>query len=129
MAPTQEGLDKPIIAQEESIESGHITEKISNPLYVSDIPKYNANDDVEWKGPDVQFNNIDEKKVLRKMDIRLIPMLALLYLLSFLDRGNVGNAKIEGLTEELKITGPQYNWCRMCILRVILFRYEADFVQ
>jgi hypothetical protein len=31
------------------------------------------------------FSNIDEKKVLRKMDIRLIPVLALLYLLSFLD--------------------------------------------
>jgi len=34
---------------------------------------------------DQMFSNVDEKKVLRKMDIRLIPMLALLYLLSFLD--------------------------------------------
>lgn len=33
------------------------------------------------------------------------------YLLSFLDRGNIGNAKIEGLSEDLKLTGPQYNWC------------------
>jgi hypothetical protein len=31
------------------------------------------------------FAHLDEKKILRKMDIRLIPMLALLYLLSFLD--------------------------------------------
>jgi hypothetical protein len=31
------------------------------------------------------FSNVDEKKVLRKMDVRLIPTLALLYLLSFLD--------------------------------------------
>jgi hypothetical protein len=37
-------------------------------------------------GTNVDFSGIDEKKVLRKMDIRLIPMLALLYLLSFLDR-------------------------------------------
>jgi hypothetical protein len=34
---------------------------------------------------DNAFSNVDEKKVLRKMDIRLIPVLALLYLLSFLD--------------------------------------------
>jgi hypothetical protein len=34
---------------------------------------------------DQMFSNVDEKKVLRKMDIRLIPVLALLYLLSFLD--------------------------------------------
>lgn len=57
------------------------------------------------------FAHLDEKKILRKMDLRLIPMLALLYLLSFLDRGNIGNAKIEGLTEDLGMSGPQYNWC------------------
>lgn len=31
--------------------------------------------------------NVDEKAVLRKMDLRLIPMLSILYLLAFLDRG------------------------------------------
>lgn len=36
------------------------------------------------------FNHIDEKKLLRKMDMRLLPMLTLLYLLSFIDRGNIG---------------------------------------
>jgi hypothetical protein len=48
-----------------------------------------ATDDVELQHTentnDQMFSNVDEKKVLRKMDIRLIPMLALLYLLSFLD--------------------------------------------
>jgi hypothetical protein len=57
------------------------------------------------------FAHLDEKAILRKMDLRLIPMLALLYLLSFLDRGNIGNAKIEGLTEDLGMSGAQYNWC------------------
>lgn len=32
------------------------------------------------------FAHLNEKKILRKMDLRLIPMLAALYLLSFLDR-------------------------------------------
>lgn len=32
------------------------------------------------------FKHLDEKKILRKTDLRLIPVLALLYLLSFLDR-------------------------------------------
>jgi MFS family permease len=67
------------------------------------------------------FAHLDEKAILRKMDLRLIPMLALLYLLSFLDRGNIGNAKIEGLTEDLGITGAQYNWC----LTVFFFTYAA----
>ncbi|CAI4211292.1 unnamed protein product [Parascedosporium putredinis] len=67
------------------------------------------------------FAHLDQKKILRKMDIRLIPMLALLYLLSFLDRGNIGNAKIEGLQEDLNMTPDQYNWC----LTVFFFTYAA----
>ena len=59
---------------------------------------------------DADTLGVDPKKVLLKMDLHLIPMLALLYLLSFLDRGNIGNARIEGLVETLHMTGPQYNW-------------------
>jgi hypothetical protein len=77
--------------------------------------------DPNWDGGDVDFSGVNEKKVLRKMDLRLLPMLALLYLLSFLDRGNIGNAKIEGLSETLNLTGPQYNWC----LTVFFFTYCA----
>ncbi|KAJ4863484.1 major facilitator superfamily domain-containing protein [Trichoderma breve] len=67
------------------------------------------------------FSHLDEKKILRKMDRRLIPMLAILYLLSFLDRGNIGNAKIEGLQEDLNMLPDQYNWC----LTVFFFTYAA----
>jgi hypothetical protein len=38
-------------------------------------------------GTDADFSGVDEAKVLRKMDIRLIPNLGVLYLLCFLDRG------------------------------------------
>ncbi|KAK3898817.1 major facilitator superfamily domain-containing protein [Staphylotrichum tortipilum] len=67
------------------------------------------------------FAHLDEKAILRKMDLHLIPMLALLYLLSFLDRGNIGNAKIEGLQEDLHLTNDQYNWC----LTAFFFTYAA----
>lgn len=57
------------------------------------------------------FSDIDEKKLLRKMDLHLIPILALLYLISFIDRGNVGNARIEGITVSLNLTEEQFNIC------------------
>lgn len=59
------------------------------------------------------FTPGQEKRVLRKMDLRLIPMLSVLYLLAFLDRGNIGNAKIEGLVEDLGLTSQEYSWCCM----------------
>jgi hypothetical protein len=37
---------------------------------------------------------IDEKKLLRKMDLWLLPWLSVLYLLSFLDRSSIGNARV-----------------------------------
>ena len=42
--------------------------------------------DPQWTGEGVDTSDVDPKKTLLKMDLRLIPMLALLYLLSFLDR-------------------------------------------
>lgn len=63
---------------------------------------------------------IDEKKLLRKIDWRLLPPLTFLFYLSFLDRSNsisfplitlpdthlliVGNARIEGLTEDTNMS-------------------------
>lgn len=42
-----------------------------------------------------------------KVDLYLIPWLSLLYLISFLDRTNIGNAKIEGLQEDLNMSNSQ----------------------
>jgi hypothetical protein len=37
------------------------------------------------------------KSLLRKLDTRMLPMLAILFLFSFLDRTNIGNAKVSSL--------------------------------
>ncbi|RSM15177.1 hypothetical protein CDV31_005111 [Fusarium ambrosium] len=50
-----------------------------------------------------------KKAIIRKVDLRLVPMLVLLYLIAYLDKTNIGNAKIEGMTEDLELKGIQYN--------------------
>ena len=54
---------------------------------------------------DAGFSIENTKKLLRKMDLHLLPFLALLYLLSFLDRTNIGNAKLAHLETDLNMTG------------------------
>ncbi|RGP78857.1 hypothetical protein FLONG3_3056 [Fusarium longipes] len=49
------------------------------------------------------------QKVVRKIDFRLLPIMAVLYLLAHIDRGNIGNAKIEGMDKDLGLVGNQYN--------------------
>jgi hypothetical protein len=60
------------------------------------------------EGDDSEAGTINEKALLRKLDARLLPAVGILYLLSFLDRSNVGNARIEGLADDLGMTGNQY---------------------
>ncbi|TQS37032.1 hypothetical protein Golomagni_02506 [Golovinomyces magnicellulatus] len=55
------------------------------------------------------FDSLATKRLLRKLDLHLIPFLALLYLLCFLDRTNVGNARLVKLEEHLGLKGLDYN--------------------
>lgn len=57
----------------------------------------------------VEWDDAATKKLIRKIDWRLIPFLALLYLLSFLDRTNIGNARLDTLEKDLHMKGLQYN--------------------
>ncbi|KAG0145003.1 hypothetical protein CROQUDRAFT_659198, partial [Cronartium quercuum f. sp. fusiforme G11] len=43
----------------------------------------------------------EEKRILRKLDRRILPLTAILYLSAYLDRGNLGNARLQGLQSEL----------------------------
>lgn len=52
--------------------------------------------------------SVDDSALMRKIDIRLLPGVTLLYLMSFLDRSNVANARIEGLAEDTNVSGNQY---------------------
>ncbi|KAI5451618.1 hypothetical protein NCC49_001599 [Naganishia albida] len=42
-----------------------------------------------------------EKKLLRKLDVIILPFAALLYLTAYLDRGNLGNARLQGLEKDV----------------------------
>lgn len=44
--------------------------------------------------PHIDTSGIDEAQLVKKLDRTLVPWLALLYLLSFLDRTSIGNAKV-----------------------------------
>ncbi|KAJ0158242.1 putative transporter [Colletotrichum tanaceti] len=50
-----------------------------------------------------------ERKLVKRLDWILIPWLCVLYLLAFLDRTNIGNAKIAGLNNDLGLSSSQYN--------------------
>ncbi|GAA5873025.1 hypothetical protein JCM16303_006918 [Sporobolomyces ruberrimus] len=75
---------------EEIAEAGHVaTDKYGNPL--------------------ITIDQAAEKRLLRKLDLILIPPVALIYLFCFIDRANIGNARLAGLEKNLNLKGYDYN--------------------
>ncbi|TBU34600.1 MFS general substrate transporter [Dichomitus squalens] len=70
--------------------------------------------------PEVDASAIDEKKLMRRIDWHVVPWLSVLYLLNFLDRGSIGNAKLYHMTADLHITDKQY----LIALTVFFFPYS-----
>ncbi|OCB91312.1 MFS general substrate transporter [Sanghuangporus baumii] len=57
--------------------------------------------------------SMEEWKLVRKLDRRILPIICLMYLFAFLDRSNVGNARLQGLPEDAlhgDPTGKLYDW-------------------
>ena len=94
----------------------HLAEQNGSQVDTSSIEKANLEEKDIALASTATFARFDLKQtkaLLRKTDRVLLPFLALLYLLSFLDRTNIGNAKLAGLEEDLNMTGKwDYNVSR-----------------
>ncbi|PCH05819.1 Major facilitator superfamily domain, general substrate transporter [Penicillium occitanis (nom. inval.)] len=62
---------------------------------------------VEDKG--VSTAGVDEARLLRKIDMRVMPMLFIIYLVAFLDRVNISNALTLGIVKDLDLYGERPN--------------------
>ncbi|KAM0257548.1 hypothetical protein ACHAPA_011673 [Fusarium lateritium] len=90
--------------------------RLSGEPQVSKVEDYG----LEARG-ETGFDAAETKKIVRKIDWYLLPPLTLLYILSFIDRSNIGNAKVAGMNDDLGLTGPQYNMA----LTVFFFPYAV----
>lgn len=52
---------------------------------------------------------MEASRILRKIDMRILPLLITLYTLTFLDRVNIGNARLWNMEKDLHMVGNEYN--------------------
>ena len=50
-----------------------------------------------------------ESKIRLKIDLCVIPLAALIFLFCFIDRSNIGNARLAGLEDDLGLSGYDFN--------------------
>ncbi|KAH9807329.1 MFS general substrate transporter [Teratosphaeria destructans] len=82
--------------------------------------------------PDSHTPTIDpaiERHVVRRCDLRVIPPVFMMFMMTFWDRVNIGNAKIQGMTTELGLVGNEFNIATMILfIPFVLFELPANFI-
>ncbi|KAJ2891352.1 hypothetical protein MKZ38_000556 [Zalerion maritima] len=90
------GLKKP------SVDEKHIDAEAGSEPSVSDV------------------DPVAERKLLTKLDLTIYPILFIVYMMSFLDRINISNARIQGLTDDIDLSGNKWN--------IALFIYFVPYI-
>lgn len=100
--------------QEEFVES--IEHEEQNPHTVQDEPQVNkvqqdkALQLIEEVGYSTILTPENNKDVLRKIDLRLLPIMLVIYFLQQLDKSTLSYASVFGLQENAHLHGHQYSW-------------------
>ena len=81
---------------------------------VEDASVHNSVPDKQSRAPELVRNMSPELRgklensLRRKIDLRLLPMIVLMYILNYLDRNNIAAARLAGLEKDLKMHGNQF---------------------
>lgn len=73
---------------------------------------------------EIIVNKEKARKVMRKLDIRIIPTIMWVYLMNMMDRVNIGNARLFGMEEDLGLKGQQFQLA-VSVLFVTYCLFEA----
>ncbi|KAH7051125.1 major facilitator superfamily domain-containing protein [Macrophomina phaseolina] len=66
--------------------------------------------DVYKRNQGLEYDEAEAKRVLRKIDYRIVPVLFVTYMLQYLDKNGINYASVYGLKEGTHINGSQYSW-------------------
>ncbi|KAL0574730.1 hypothetical protein V5O48_007237 [Marasmius crinis-equi] len=97
----------------------------------------------ELKELDSGYGEVDERKTMRYIDLRILPVLAITYAFSIIDRVNLGSARVAGMGKDLELNvGSRYSIVNCIyfiplmllqvpgnvILRFVVVRYWITFI-
>ncbi|RDW61314.1 hypothetical protein BP5796_11206 [Coleophoma crateriformis] len=77
--------------------------------FVEDVKQNNVAASLNPSMIDYVEGSEEEKKLLKKIDLYLLPTIWLMYLLSYMDRTNIGNAKVAGMATDLNLDSNKYS--------------------
>ena len=62
-----------------------------------------------YRSYDPAFSKETEKRLVKNIDIRLLPIIVTIYIFNYLDRNSITQARLYGLQQDTNVTGVTYN--------------------
>lgn len=84
----------------------------------SDNPKHDANLEREALDDDPVYTYKEQRKIIHRLDRRLITIAGIIYMNSLMDRSNLPNANIAGMDVDLEMT-EGFRYVRIQITHII----------
>ncbi|KAJ6006318.1 hypothetical protein N7451_004262 [Penicillium sp. IBT 35674x] len=77
-----------------------------------------------------QFSPEAERRLVRKIDFMILPIMVFAYLLAFLDKQTLSYSALMGITEDLHLVGTQYSWSSgIFYFGYLFFSYPASLLM
>ena len=80
--------------------------------------KVDDNYDIYKQYQGIEYTEEEAKRVLWKIDCRVVPILFLIYLIQYLDKNSLNFASVYGLKTATKLEGQDYSWLGWYLYRV-----------
>lgn len=87
----------------------HESEKAGVDHIGEDIDRVNTKNSVPLTHHDFNFSPAEERRIIKRIDRRLIVTVGFMYCVSLMDRTNLGAANIAGMSKELMLEGVRYS--------------------
>lgn len=93
------------------LDTPHTSALAEKALEVDHVERCVNNDSEATPVKDFDVRNREEHRLVRKLDMIMMPMLWLMYWLNYLDRNAITVARLNNLEKDLQITSVQYQTC------------------
>jgi ACS family allantoate permease-like MFS transporter len=78
-------------------------------------------------GSEQPLDTQEAARVLRKIDLHILPLMCILYWVQFMDKTTLGSSAILGIRESTRLNNNQYNWLgTIFYLSYLLFEYPQN---
>jgi hypothetical protein len=106
---TDDAISSHLGTQQTTIDTEDVKHSLDN-VALGDKDKDRAKELVERVGHRVELTPENNKRVLWKIDTRILPVILFVYFLQALDKATLAYASVFGLIEDTNLVGNQFSW-------------------